>query len=217
MYEYQNAVSMGIDQVDTYHPFWTSGILAGTLDGWTFLAGTSGDFTSVANAGSGQVQVTTLAPHGMLAGQVVTLTSASDAGYRPPNPTIFMIQSAGTSTFNIVAAFTTTATGTFTRGSCLTAGAAAAGKYTIIWSATAKASSGANKQYHFEPCQNTTSIDKAAGGNLINSTGPQDSGGSAFIIVAAGDVLTILANNQTDATDITIVDMNFRLQRYASP
>ena len=215
MYEYANAVAMGIDQVATYHPFWTSGVVAGVLDGWTFLAGTSGSFTSVANAGGGQIQVTTSAPHGMVAGQVVCLTSSSVAGYQPPNPTIFVIQSAGASTFNVLATFTATATGTFARGTCLTAGTAAAGKYTLEWSASAQAASGANKNYKFEPCQNVTNVDKAASGQLMNSTGPQACSGSAFLTVAAGDVLTMLCNNLTDTTDITIIYMNYRLKRYA--
>ena len=44
MFEYENAVSMGIDQVNTYHPMWTSGVVTGTLDGWTFTAGLNGTF-----------------------------------------------------------------------------------------------------------------------------------------------------------------------------
>lgn len=215
MYEYNNAVAMGIDQANTYHPFWTAGVVAGLLDGFTFLAGVSGNFTSVSNAGGGQIQVTTSAPHGMVAGQVVCLTSASVAGYQPPNPTCFIIQSAGASTFNVIATFTATATGTFTRGSCLVAGTAAAGKYTLEWSVTAQAASGSNKNYRFEPCQNVTQLDKAAAGQLMNSTGPQCCTGNAFLTVAAGDVFTMLCNNLTDATDITIAYMNYRLKRYA--
>jgi hypothetical protein len=30
MFEYANAALMGIDQINTYHPFWTSGVVAGT-------------------------------------------------------------------------------------------------------------------------------------------------------------------------------------------
>ena len=100
MFEYENAVSMGIDQVNTYHPMWTSGVVAGTLDGWTFLAGLDGTFTSVTNPGGGQVTFNTPAPHGMVAGQVVAITGASVAGYQPPNPTIFVIQSTTSTSFN---------------------------------------------------------------------------------------------------------------------
>lgn len=177
MYEYENVASMGIDQVDTYHPMWTSGVVAGTLDGWTFTAGADGTFTSVADAGGGQLQFTTSAPHGMVAGQVVAVTSSSVAGYRPPNPTSFVILSAGASTFNVAGTFTATATGTWTRGACLTAGASAAGKYQLFWSVASKATTGTNKQYKFEPLQNVTNVDKAASADLINSTGTQSQGG----------------------------------------
>lgn len=215
MYEYQNAISMGIDQVNTYHPMWTSGVVAGALDGWTFLAGTSGTFTSVTNAGGGQLQFTTSAPHGMSAGQVVTITSASVAGYQPPNPTSFVIQSVGSTTFNVVGTFTSTATGTWTRGACITAGAQAAGYYQLFWSVSCQASSGSNKRYRFEPLQNTTNVDKAASENLINSTGPQSQSASAFIVVAAGNVVQLLCANMTDTTDVTIIDMNTRVIRYS--
>ena len=64
-------------------------------------------------------------------------------------------------------------------------------------------------------CQNATNVDKGAAGQLMNATGPQSCSGGAFVVVAAGDVFTMLCNNQSDTTDVTIVDMNFRLKRYA--
>ena len=214
MFEYANAVAMGIDQINTYHPFWTAGVVAGTLDGWTFLAGTDGTFTSVTNPGGGQVTFNTPAPHGMVAGQVVAITGASVAGYQPPNATLFVIQSVTATSFNVVTTFT--ATGFWTRGACLVAGAAAAGKYTIGFGVTAQAASGSNKNYRFQPCQNITTVDKCVMGQLLNSTGPQ-AGASprAFITVVAGDVITMLCQNQTDVTDLTVVDMNLTVQRYA--
>lgn len=214
MYEYANAVVMGIDQANTYHPFWTSGVVAGTLDGWTFTAGQSGTFSAVASASGGQIEIT-LGAHTLVAGQPFTITSATDAGYRPPNPTLFIIQSVTATTVKVIATFTATATGTWTMGAYLKAGTAAAGKYELTWSATAESSLGANKNYKFEPLQNTTNIDKAFGGQLMNSTGPQCCNGSAFVVVAAGDVFLMLCNNQTDTTDITITGCNFRLKRYA--
>jgi hypothetical protein len=217
MFEYQNAVVMGIDQVNTYHPFWTAGVVAGSLDGWTFTAGLDGTFSAVANAGGGQIEIT-IGAHSLVAGQIFALTSASVAGYRPPNPTVFVIQSVTATTVRVIATFTATATGTWTRGAFLKAGPSAAGKYTIAWTCTAQAASGTNKDYHFEPWQNVTAIDKSAGGQLMNSTGPQCCAGPrAFITVAAGDIITMMCANQTDVTDLTIVDFNLTLLRYASP
>ena len=102
-------------------------------------------------------------------------------------------------------------------GAYLKAGTAAAGKYTLSWSATARTTTGANKNYKFEPCQNVTNIDKAAAGSIISANGPNCFAAGAFVTVAAGDIITMLCQNQTDITDITIVDMNLRMLRYASP
>lgn len=216
MYEYENAISMGIDQQNTYHPFWTAGVVAGTIDGWTFTAGAAGTFTAVADLGGGQMRFTTGALHGLANGRYIAITSASVAGYQPPNPTMFKIANVGASTFDVTGTFTSTASGTWAAGACLTAGPAAGGKYTLDWDVTAKAASGANKQYKFEPLQNDTSnLDRGAAGQLMNSTGPQCCGGSVFLTVVAGDVIQMLCQNQTDTTDITIVDMNLRLERYA--
>jgi hypothetical protein len=216
MTETNNAVTMGIDQVNTWHPLWTSGVVAGLLDGWTFLAGVSGSFTSVANAGGGQITVTTSAPHGMLAGQVVTLTSASVAGYQPPNPTIFVIQSVAASTFNVIATFTATATGTFTRGASLKAGTAAAGRYKITWSVTAK-NTGADATFKFAPCQNVSPVNTTTAGSLLITDGPNCMASSEFLTITAGDVITMLCMNQTNVADVTIIYANANLIRYAAP
>ena len=76
-------------------------------------------------------------------------------------------------------------------------------------------SAGANKLYKFEPLQNVTNVDKAASGSLLTTTDLQSLSGSAFITVAAGDIIGMLCMNQTDTTDITIVDMNTRVIRYS--
>ena len=218
MLETNNGVVMGIDQVNTYHPFWTSGVVTGTVDGWTFLAGVSGSYTSVTNLGAGLIRFTTSAPHGMSAGQVVTITSASVAGYQPPNPVIFVIQAAGASTFDVIATFTATATGTFARGASLTAGAAAAGKYELIWSASTLATA-PNKLYLFTPCQNVTPATSTSASQLTTNAGPQSCSAPAPVVitVAAGDIFTMLCQNQTDTTDITIVYFNYSLRRYSPP
>lgn len=217
MYEYENAVVMGIDQANTYHPLWTAGVVAGVLDGWTFTAGSSGTFTAVTDLGGGQMRFTTGAPHGLSNGRVIAITSASVAGYQPPNATVFVISNVGASTFDVTGTFTATATGTWAAPAVLTAGASAAGKYTLNWSASAKTGLGVNKTYKFEPFHNTAEENKAAGTSIIDSLGPSGFSGSAFITVAAGDQLWLACENQTDATDVTIIDMNFRLQRYAAP
>jgi hypothetical protein len=216
MFEYENAVVLGIDQVNTYHPINTAGVVAGFLDGWTFLAGVNGTFTSVANAGGGQITVNTSGAHGMLAGQIVALTSASVVGYRPPNPTIFIIQSVTATSFNVIATFTATATGTYTRGSTLIAGASSAGNYRLIWNASLNPTSG-GKNWKIEPLQQAANIDKAASAALVTGAGAACLSAACFLAIAAGDQLTLVINNETDATDVTVIDLNMQLLRYRVP
>jgi hypothetical protein len=217
MTEYANAIVLGIDQVNTYHPIWTGGVAAGVLDGWTFLAGTNGTYSSVTNPGGGQITFNGATAHGMVAGQVVCITSASVAGYQPPNPTIFVIQSVTANTFTVIGTFTATATGTWARGSSLIAGTSAAGNYTLMWSATITPVN-ANKNWKMEPLQNVTNVDKAAQGpfQIGNNAGAAVAGHS-LITVAAGDIFTLLINNTTDTTDVTVVDLNYQLKRYKAP
>jgi hypothetical protein len=214
MYEYANATVMGIDQANTYHPLWTAGVVAGTLDGWAFAAGVSGTFTAVADLGGGRMRITTGAPHGLTNGRVVFLTSASVAGYRPPNATAFIISNVAASTFDVTGVFTSTASGTWTAGACLTAGTSAAGEYELFWSASAKTGAGVNKTYKFEAFQNAAELNKAAAWAIIDANGPSGFSGSAFVTVAAGDHICLACQNQTDATDVTIVGMNLRVLRY---
>ena len=47
------------------------------------------------------------------------------------------------------------------------------------------------------------------------ATGPQSQSASAFITVAAGDVIQLMCANMTDTTDVTIIDMNTRVLRYS--
>jgi hypothetical protein len=104
--------------------------------------------------------------------------------------------------------------GMFEYANAVAMGIDRANTYHPFWTSGVQAS-GANKNYHFEPLQNATNIDKDSAAQLMNSTGPQACSGSAFIVVSAGDVFLMLCSNQTDTTGITIVNMNFRLKRYA--
>jgi hypothetical protein len=216
MSEYENAISLNITQTNTYNPIFTAGVVAGFLDGWTFVAGTGGAFTSVANAGGGQITFNTSGAHGMVAGQVVAITLSSVAGYRPPNPTIFVIQSVTATSFNVIASFTSTATGNYTRGTCIVAGPSAAGNYRLMWDATIAPANG-NKDWKIEPLQNASNLDKAASEQIIATAGAACLAGGCFLTVAAGDKISLAINNQTDTTDIIIRNLNLNVLRYRAP
>ena len=166
MTEYENAVLTGFDQTNTYHPVVDAAVSGSTLDGWTYLGSASGTYTTVANAGGGQITFGGATGHGMLAGQVVFITSSSVAG-----------------------------------------------QYLLFWSVTVTPA-GTNKNFKFEPVQNATNVDKCSAGSILTSTGPQCMSNQCCLPIAAGDILTLAGNNQTDSNDFTLVNMNFQLKRY---
>ena len=48
----------------------------------------------------------------------------------------------------------------------------------------------------------------------MTSTGPQCMSNQCCLPIAAGDILTLAGNNQTDSNDFTLVNMNLQLKRY---
>jgi hypothetical protein len=213
MWEFNNGVLATYDQVNTPHPIIDAAVAAEMLSGWTFVGPLSGNYTAVANAGGGQVTITA-AGHGMSAGDVVYLTSSSVAGYSVPNPTIFVVQSVTTNTFNVVATFTTTATGTWHRGCSLVAGAGAAGTYKLSWNLS-MSPVGNNKVWRNQPVQNATSLNDCAAESVMLNTGAQCNASSTILVVAAKDVITMSVINETDATDFTARYFNLNLHRIA--
>ena len=213
MWESGNAVALGLAQDSTYTPVADAAVsTAGLLHGWTYLAGAKGSFVSVGNPGGGQITVNTAAPHGMLAGQIVYLTSSSAAGYQPPNPTIFVIQSVAATSFNVIATFTATATGTWARGCSLVAGAGAAGNYQVFWSLSISTAGLATLRC--APVCNVTPVNKARAtavspfGNLASFSD------SCTITVSAGDTITFTLMEIGVSDDLTVTDCNLRMMRF---
>ena len=59
-----------------------------------------------------------------------------------------------------------------------------------------------------------TYVDKCSAGSILTTTGPQCMSNQCCLPIAAGDILTLAGNNQTDSNDFTLVNMNFQLKRY---
>lgn len=215
MFEYENAMTQGYDQVNTYHPIVDAALQPGFLSGWTTKAAAQGNYTSVTLPSTGLLTFNGATNHGMLPGEVVFITSASDVGYRPPNQTIFKIVSVTTNTFTVSGLYTNTASGTWARGASLIAGSSAAGNYRLSW-ACSLSPVGTNKDWKIEPVLGIDNVDKAAQANRLTSSQPQSSSSSCFVTIVAGDAITLAVANLTDASDYTIVDLNFNLQRYAA-
>jgi hypothetical protein len=223
MYEYDNATVLGIDTTNVYHPLFNTALVTGYLDGWTFSAGAAGTFTAIADLGGSpnQVRVTTAAPHTMTAGMIVSLTGSTVAGYLTQaatanaNENFYVIQNVSDNThFDIVSANLGTATGNWTKPATLVAGADAAGKYELSWSASFQPAS-PNKLFKFEPRVNVTPEDKAVGETKPSAADPRCAASSCYLTIAAGDRVCMTAKNKTDATDVTIIHCNIRVRRYS--
>jgi len=224
MTEYDNAVSLAIDTTNVYHSLYNVLLIAGTLDGWTFAAGISGAYTAIADlgvvGGVNQVRLTTAAPHTLAAGQMLDLTSASVAGYLTQaadanhNENYYVIKNIPDNThIDVVSAFLGTASGNWRKGAALVAGASAAGSYELFWSVTFQPS-GTNKLYKFEPRINVTPVDTIVAETKPSTADPRAIAASGFVVVAAGDRITLSCKNKTDTTDVTIIHANIRVRRY---
>jgi hypothetical protein len=225
MTEYNNAASLTIDTQDIYHALFNTLLIAGKLDGWTFVPGLSGSFSAIADlgvvGGVNQVRLTTTAPHTLTAGQILNLTSSTVAGYLTQavpdvnkNENYYLIKNVSDNThIDIVSANLGTASGNWRKGSALVAGALAGGDYDLAFSISALAAAGNNKSFKTESRINVTPIDTAAAIATIGASTYGCMSGGTVVTIAAGDRVSLSIKNLTDAADITVVIANMRLRR----
>lgn len=225
MYRYDNVLGVDIYTADVYHPIANAGVAPGDLLDWTFVAGQVGTILSIADlgmvGGSNQVRIETGAAHTLLAGQVIGLTSVATYGatYLAQAATAdhednyYIIKNVSDSThFDIVSAFPGTATGTWSKGATLVAGADAAGIYLLSWSANILGA-GNNKTFRLEPRLNVVEIDKAAAIEKPPVNIPTCLGRQCLLMVAANDRLSMSCKNQDDTSNFTLTHSNCLLWR----
>lgn len=135
MYLYANETESIIDTADAWHLLPITALNAGELDGWTFEEGVRGtDIIAYATYDAGaSTLVTTTAAHNLSAGDFISITGT--ANY---NALYEVLSAPSTTTFEINKAWDTNndATGTYSRGGTLIAGATAGGAYKIGWNVT---------------------------------------------------------------------------------
>ena len=107
------------------------------LSGWTLDVGGSGishAITAIADAGGGDITVTTGDAHLLEVGDIVSQSNHADAAYEG----IFEVLTvpSGT-TYTVTAVYTATDTGTMDQAFTLEAGVGAAGRYSVSWGASA--------------------------------------------------------------------------------
>ena len=175
----------------------------GELNGFTYDAGGSGGIDSVADAGLGDITVTTPDAHGLSIGDYITITGSTDYDG------IYEIKTvpSGT-TYTVTKAFTETRTGSWIQGASLTATKTAT--YRGMWSACGTAANNGDV-LHFSPCKNTTVASKAIGKRKFSNVDVGSFSGCAIMSVTVGDVIFFCVKNTSGTGNITISDRDMNL------
>jgi len=205
MYMYESAATQTIDTTNAYHLM--RNFSTGDLATFTFNAGSTGSITVYADY-SGTVAGTVLATsvgHNLATGDEVSITGSTNYNG------IFTITVVSADTFYFTDTWVADdATGTWSEGSYLEAGAGADGKYLLNFSITA-ASAVASKNFKFEVYKNSTPIDTAAAEMTPGSTNLQNCGASGFIDIVEGDRIYLAIKNRTDSANLDLEHANVNL------
>ena len=206
MYMQGESTAITIDTADIDHLI--GNLTAGTLDGFTKVAAKNGSIASVATSDAGATITCTDVAHGLVTGDIVSITGSSSATY---NGT-YVVTVLTVDTFKVTVAYVATATATWAMGGYLLAGTNAGGTYkaylngdisvaiadkNILVSMLIGVSRQANVRFEVSP------------GNTL----PQNGSGTGFVTIAAGDRICIAVQNITDTTNCTPVNMNLVLQK----
>jgi hypothetical protein len=196
-----NSVVFPISTTDSDHAVETSAFTtsatASFTDSATFAIGDTGAITVFADAGGGQVTVTS-AGHGLSNGTYVTINGTTNYNG------LFLVANVSTDTFEITDTWVADdATGTWHEPDLLTM--TEAGKYKISYAASVIAAS-PNTTFHFHIYVNGTELDSSHTGRRFSSTDLGSVSGFGYINAVVGDKIYLAVENITDATDITFED-----------
>jgi hypothetical protein len=199
-----------------FHAYHTNGLAVGDVANWTFDAGGAGTSHAIASiadspGSSGvQAQITTGDAHGLAAGDIVSLTNMSagtNAGLH------VVVAPVASTTFEIVSANSTNATGTMDQAATLDAGAGADGVYQILWFASATSATN-NETFDFELRNNAALITGTKVRRKFGTAADFGSfSGGGVASVAAGDKISLALSNGDTAGNITIRNFTLILVR----
>ncbi len=205
-------VITAVTNIQGYH---SNAFVAGDLSGgWTFDAGgagTSFSITVIADAGGGNITVTTGAAHGLAVNDIVTQSNLTDAAYEG----IFKVLTVPTTTtYTVTATFTATDTGTMDQPATLTASVLAVGTYLCSF-AIAATSATNNEEFDFDLYFGTT---RSGGGLAVRdkfgtANDFDASSGTGLVDIESGDKISFIVENQDTAGNITIRNIGITLIR----
>ena len=197
------------NNAEVYH---TAGMAAGDLAGWTFDAGGGGTtfpIASVADAGGGDITVTTTGSHTLEVGSIISQANLSDAAYEG----VFQVLTVPlVTTYTVTAAFTATDTGTMQEAATLACNPSAAGVYFFSWSASATSATN-NETMDFEIRADATLVGVPTRRKFSTAADFGSFSGNGIITIAADDKVSFDIFNEDSAGDLTIRNFALSLVR----
>lgn len=201
---HQNAVVTNILTANVSH------LVAGlfveyiTSDGFTFQAGSTGSITAFADAGSGNVTVTSAA-HGMSNGDIISI--AGTTNYNG----VFTVANATTNTYTIVDTWVANdATGTWIKGDNLTVDTGIDGLYKVDFSIFGFSATN-NKLFRWKVYKNATWETVLHTERIFATNDVGAMGNSGLIQLSDGDKITFAIENGTDTADFTMQHVSLTL------
>lgn len=127
----EDGAQITIDESGTWHLLFASSLWStGDVENWTYSDGSTSTITVYEDRGGGVVRVTTSAAHGLVAGDVISITNSTNY-----NDVYHIVATPASTTFEINATWAgDDAAGRVLQSANLTAGTDAGGKYLLAWS-----------------------------------------------------------------------------------
>ncbi len=176
---------------------------ASLAGGWTQDdggAGVSFPIASIADAGGGDITVTTTGSHLLAIGDIISQTNLTNAAYEG----VFDVLTVpGATTYTVTAAWGATDTGTMDQCAYIQAPVGGGGKYDLKWSASATSAS-SNETFDFVIYVDAAVVLKTEDRRKFGTASDFGSfGGNGFTTIADGEKVVFVLNNNGSAANVT--------------
>jgi len=203
-----NTTADTIDVVDEWHAMYRP-LVTTAIRNMAANVGARRSITAAATAGGGSsTKFTTSVAHGLSVGDPVTITGTTNYDG------VYLVSVVDDATnFTVVVAYVATDTGTVIRAAAVQANnKLGMGRYQVNVSISASAAV-ANKDFEFAVFQNASVVDKIKTRRRFASTDTGSMSLSGILEVSADDWIWVGMQNITDATNITIRDVNISMHK----
>ena len=215
MFDSQNTDAFVINAAINPHCYHTNGMTtdgSSLTEGWTQDdggAGTSFPIASIADAGGGNVTVTTTGSHLLAVGDIISQTNLADSNYEK----VFEVLTVPlATTYTVAATWGATDTGTMDQCAYLLAPTGGAGSYSLKWDMSV--TSAANETFDFivyidDTVQSKTEQRRKVGAGADFGGVP----GGGYVMVQDGQKIVFVVSNNDSGADVTIRNFNLRLEQ----